>query len=327
MLVLTRTETLALADLPACVIAVREAFGAYGSGGSLGLSRVHVDGLAGGVFHLTAGGIHAGPDAGTVGLKLNGRFPPAGGVGAQRVAGVVLLCDAATGTPLALLDSMVVTSIRTAAVTAIVVDLLAREHASTALLVGAGRQGRGQIDALRASGRISHVAIFDLVPAQSGELADYARAAGLQAETVADVRSAAAASDVIVTITPAREPIVSAADISPGALVVALGADAPGKQELDVELLARARVVVDILEQAASSGELQHALATGVLAREDVHAELGQIVAGTRPGRTSDDEIFVFDGTGTALQDIAAARLLLDEARLRGLGIEIAIAS
>jgi ornithine cyclodeaminase/alanine dehydrogenase-like protein (mu-crystallin family) len=153
--------------------------------------------------------------------------------------------------------------------------------------------------------------------------AGYARELGLDAEAVDDVGAAARRSEVIVTITPARTPIVQADDVAPGTLVVALGADGPGKQELDPALLLRGLVVVDILEQAADSGDLQHALAAGLMRREDVHAELGQIVAGVRPGRSADDQTFVFDGTGTALQDVAAARLLVDEARRAGLGVDV----
>ena len=105
--------------------------------------------------------------------------------------------------------------------------------------------------------------------------------------------------------------------------MLALGADAPGKQELEPELLTEAFVVPDILEQAAESGELQHALGAGLMTREGVHAELGEILAGARHGRTDARQTFVFDGTGTALQDLAAATLLLEEARRRGVGLEV----
>jgi len=325
MLILTRSDTLALASLPACITAVGAVFQAHGSGGSLGLARIHIGGLGGGVFHLTAGGVELSDGNAAVSLKLNGRFPPLAAGTGQRVTGAILLSDAGTGQPIALLDSMVVTSLRTAAVTAVVVERLAKPDAESALLIGAGRQGRGQVDALRAGGRIDRLGVFDLDRSNAEELAEYATGLGLDAHVVDDIRAAARSSDVVVTITPARAPILGPTDVSPGTLVIALGADAPGKQELDPGLLAEARVVVDILEQAADSGELQHALAAGVLTREQVHAELGDILAGTRPGRTTSEETFVFDGTGTALQDIAAATLLVDEARRRGLGLEVAL--
>ncbi len=325
MLVLTRSETLELSDLLLpCIRAVRDAFSGYGSGQSLGLARVHLDGLDGGVFHLTAGGIRRA-DGGTIGLKLNGRFPPARGGAGQRVTGAILLSDAASGTPVALMDSMVVTGLRTAAVTAVVVEALGPTDAAQALLVGAGRQARGQVDALLATGRVTRLAVADAIPEQAHALAAYAAERGLDAAVAGDTRAAAAESDVVVTITPSRAPVLGAADVRRGALVVALGADGPGKQELDAELLARSHVVVDNLDQAAASGDLQHALAAGVMTREDVYAELGAILAGTVPGRTSDEQTFVFDGTGTALQDIAAASLLVAEAERRGLGLEVAL--
>jgi ornithine cyclodeaminase/alanine dehydrogenase-like protein (mu-crystallin family) len=326
VLILNRTETREVASLPACIDAVESAFAEYGRGNSLGMARVHLSGLDGGVFHLTAGGLAGEPD-GAVALKLNGRFPPPGGVGGQRVTGAILMSDAATGTPLALLDSMVVTSLRTAAVTAVVVRALARKGASSALLVGAGRQGKGQMEALAAVGGIDRLAVYDVVADSAEALAADARALGLDARAVDEVGSVAGDCDVVVTITPARAPVLRAADVSPGTLVVALGADGPGKQELEPELLAGALVVVDVVEQAADSGELQHALAAGLMTPADVHAELGAILAGTRPGRTSDDQIVVFDGTGTALQDLAAATLLVGEARRRGLGLEIDLAA
>ena len=326
MLVLRRPETLELSDLLVpCIEAVREAFVAYGSGRSLGMARLHVGGLEGGVFHLTVGGIRDETGGGTVGLKLNGRFPPTAGGHGQRVTGAILLSDATTGAPVALMDSMVVTGLRTAAVTTVVVEALARPGSLRALLVGAGRQGRGQVDALVATGRVAHLTVADLIPEQAEMVAAYAAQHGLEAAVATDPRAAVAETDVVVTITPSRGPLFGAGDISEGVVVVALGVDGPGKQELDPRLLARSLVVVDNLEQAAASGELQHALAAGVMTREQVYAELADLLAGTVAGRTSAKQTFVFDGTGTALQDIAAASLLAAEARRRGIGLEIAL--
>jgi alanine dehydrogenase len=325
VLILRRAETIELSDLLLpCIQAVREAFIAYGSGHSLGMARMHIDALEGGVFHLTAGGLRDG-DGGRVGLKLNGRFPPGPGGHGQRVTGAILLSDATTGTPVALMDSMVVTGLRTAAITAVVVEELARPDASRALLIGAGRQGRGQVDALVATGRIRWLAIADAIAEQAEVLARYAAERGLDARAVDDPRATAGEADVVVTITPSREPILGAGDVAGGAVVIALGADGPGKQELDPGLLAASLLVVDNLEQAAASGDLQHALAAGVITREQVHAELGDILAGTVAGRTSSEQTFVFDGTGTALQDIAAASLVATEAQRRGIGLELAL--
>lgn len=326
-MLLTRSDTVALADLRACVEAVRAAFRADGQERSLGGTRVHLEALQGGAFHLTAGGIAERADAGTVGIKLNGRFPALSADGCQRLAGLVVLSDAATGVPVAVLDSMVVTSLRTSALTAVVADELARDGSWGVLIVGAGRQGRGQVDALVATGRVSRLLVFARRRDQAESLAEYARASGLRARATEDLRRAASASQVIVTITSAREPLLGPDDVAPGTLVIALGSDAPGKQELDPALLVGARVVVDIVEQAVVYGELQHAIAAGLMTADDVHAELGEIIAGGRAGRTSSDEIFVFDATGTAMQDVASARLLVAAASRRGLGLQVALDS
>ncbi len=321
--ILTRGDTQGAIALADCIAAVERAFRLHGEGRSLAARRLHVPAVGGGAFHVTAGGLAPDGRGATFGVKINGRFPPPQPGGSQRLNGAVLLFDAADGRPLALLDSMVVTGIRTAAVTALVVRLLARADARRALLVGAGRQAHGQVEALAATGLVAELAVYDLVRERAEGVAGEARSLGIEAEVVGDPGAAAATSDVVVTVTPATAPILSAADIGPGRLVVALGADGPGKQELDPAILAQSKVVVDVLEQAAEQGELQHALALGLIGREDVHAKLGELVAGLVAGRTNAEETFVFDATGTAIQDVAAASLLLDVARERGLGIEL----
>jgi ornithine cyclodeaminase/alanine dehydrogenase-like protein (mu-crystallin family) len=128
---------------------------------------------------------------------------------------------------------------------------------------------------------------------------------------------------VCVTCTPARRAFLSRADVRAGTFVAAVGADSQGKQELEPALVASATLVVDLLEQCAEIGELQHALAAGLMKRTDVHAELADVVAGRRPGRTRADEITVFDSTGTALQDVAAAVVVYEKARATGRGLEV----
>src|SRR4029078_8194251 len=130
---------------------------------------------------------------------------------------------------------------------------------------------------------------------------------GVRASVATDLRAALRVGDVCVTCTPARRPLVFRSDVTPGAFVAAVGADSQGKQELEPALVASSTLVVDVLEQCAEIGELQHALAAGLMTREGVHAGLGDVVAGRRPGRTRQDEITVFDSSGTAIQDVAAA--------------------
>src|SRR6202035_3408358 len=140
-------------------------------------------------------------------------------------------------------------------------------------------------------------------------------------EVVEEARTALKNSDVCVACTPSRGPIVNAQDVAPGTFIAAVGADSPDKQELDPELLLRNKLVVDLLDQSAHVGELHHALDQG-MRREDVHAELGEIIVGKKTGRVSQDEIIVFDSTGTSLQDVASAAAVYEKALESGQGKE-----
>jgi ornithine cyclodeaminase/alanine dehydrogenase-like protein (mu-crystallin family) len=325
MLILTRSDTEGLLGLPAVIDAVEDAFALRGRGLALAASRFHVAAGSGGAFHVVAGGLAPPEGRTSFGIKANGHFPlPDGG---RQIRGAILLVDGDDGQPLALLDSRVVTGLRTAAVTAVAARRLARADARSALVVGAGRQAPGQVDALAAALPLERVSVYARDAAAADRVARHARGRGLDAEAVRDLRRAAAASDVIVTITTAGEPLLADADVPPGCFVAALGADGPGKQELDPALLGRSRVVVDVLAQAAAAGELAGALAAGAMRMEDVHAELGEVVVGVKPGRTRPDERFVFDSTGTALQDVAAGLLLVEAARAAGRGLELDLAS
>jgi len=201
---------------------------------------------------------------------------------------------------LAVMDSIEITILRTGAATAAAAKHLARPDSSTVTVCGCGLQGRIQ---LRALSRVLPLA--------------HAFAAGL--------RAAVSGSDVCVTCTPSRAPFLERAFLRPGTFVAAVGADSPDKQELDPAILASAKVVADVLDQCAAIGEIHHALAAGRIARADVHAELGEVVAGRKPGRTSAAEITVFDSTGTALQDVAAAALVYEKAARIGAGTPIAL--
>jgi ornithine cyclodeaminase/alanine dehydrogenase-like protein (mu-crystallin family) len=145
-------------------------------------------------------------------------------------------------------------------------------------------------------------------------------------DVVTDVGAAVAASEICVTSTTSTHPIVMAGMVRTGTFVAAVGADSPTKQEIDPGLLARSKLVADSIEQCAAIGDLHHALAAGVMTRDAVHAELGEIVAGLEPGRVSEDEIIVFDSTGTALQDVAAAALVYERAVAAGRGVRVELA-
>lgn len=320
-LLLSRRDTAGLVDLAATVEALTAAFAAHGRGDTLSPSRVHVAADGGG-FHVVVGGLATGdPPAFTT--KINASFEPGPGQGGVRLVGLVVLSDAATGAPLAVLDSGPLTTIRTAAVTTVALRTLAAPGVSELLVVGAGRQAADQLAAARlACPGLERARVWGAGRERREALATRWREEHPDLEVVAvdDLAAAVRTADAIVTVTPSRAPLVAAADERPGTTIVALGADAPGKQELEARLTATARVVCDVVAQCVAGGELGRAIEAGLVDTTHAVAELGQVVAGIRPGRTRADEVVVFDSTGTAMQDAAAAITLWRAAQARGLG-------
>jgi ornithine cyclodeaminase/alanine dehydrogenase-like protein (mu-crystallin family) len=236
----------------------------------------------------------------------------------------VVLADASTGEPLAVMDSASVTALRTGAATAVAAKFLARREARTATIVGCGVQGEIQLAAIAAILPLQRAWVLDTDHARAEALAVRAEASlGFHVEAGRDLRAALRDSDVCVTCTSSRRAFLTATDVAPGTFIAAVGADNRGKQELESALVASATLVVDVFEQCAEIGELQHALAAGLITRDRVHAELADVVAGRRPGRTRPDEITIFDSSGTALQDVAAAMVVYEKARAAGRGLEV----
>ncbi|HET6341457.1 MAG TPA: ornithine cyclodeaminase family protein, partial [Gemmatimonadota bacterium] len=226
----------------------------------------------------------------------------------------------ANGFPLAVMDSIEITIQRTAAATAVAAKWLAREDAATITICGCGAQASAQLAAVAAVRPIRRVLLYDIGRRRAENLAEEVGASGLEALPARDLRAAVGKSEVVVTCTPSTEPFLEIGDVAPGTFVAAVGADSEEKQELDARLVAASTLVVDHLEQCATIGELHHAIEAGLMTRADVHAELGQVVAGLRPGRRSADETVVFDSTGTALQDAALAGLVYERAVAREVG-------
>jgi ornithine cyclodeaminase/alanine dehydrogenase-like protein (mu-crystallin family) len=324
MLALTRRDVLDLLTLPTCIDAVERAFRLHAEGGTLGpgVLAVHAEG---GGFHIKAAGLRG--ERSWFAAKTNANFPDnPRRHGLPTIRGTVVLADATNGEPLAVMDSGSITTLRTAAATAVAAKFLARREARTVTVVGCGAQGESQLAAVAAVLPLERAWVLDTESARAEALAARARASlGISVEAGNDLRTALRASDVCVTCTPSRRAFVTAADVPPGAFIAAVGADNQGKQELEPTLLASATLVVDVLAQCAEIGELQHALAAGLMTREQVHAELGDVVAGRRAGRTRHDEITIFDSSGTALQDVAAAVAVYERARASGRGTEVTL--
>ena len=323
-LVLTRSDIQALLDIDACIDAVRDGFLAQASGHALpsGVVGTHVD--TGG-FHVKTSGLTSG--RGYFAAKVNANFPGnRSRHGLPTIQGVIALFDASNGTLLAVMDSSEITTLRTAAATAVAAGHLARGDSSTVTVVGCGVQGRSQLLALSRVRSITRAKAYDIDERASREFAEtMSRVIGCKVEAVEDYRAAARESDVIVTCTSARAPLLGRSDIRSGAFVAAVGADSEHKQELDPSLLASSKLIVDVLEQCATIGELHHALDAGLMRREDVHAELSDVVSGRMPGRESEAEVIVFDSTGTALEDVAAASLVYERALEAGMGTEVSL--
>ena len=238
-------------------------------------------------------------------------------------SGLVLVFDATTGFLAAVLfDNGYLTELRTGAAGALAADLLARRRVGKAAVIGAGSQARFQLEALALVRRPESVAVFSRTPARSAAYArEMERRIGIPVNVAGSAQAAVAGADVVITATPSRAPIVLAQWLGPGSHVTAVGADGPEKRELEPAVLARAdKVVVDRLDQCLRLGELHHAVEAGVLSAGDVWAELGELAAGIKPGRQSDDEITVADLTGVGIQDAAVANVVVAEALRRDVG-------
>jgi len=323
-LILTQADVQRLLGLDECIAAVEAAFRLHAEGRSLEPGVLGIRSRDG-AFHIKAAGLEL--DRLYFAVKTNGNFsanPQRRGLPA--IQGVIVLCDGEDGRPLAVMDSIEVTIRRTAAATAVAARRLARSDASVVTICGCGRQGREQLRALARVLPLRRAYAFDADAAASAAYArDLAAELGIDVTAVADHREAVGTSDVCVTCTPSRRPFLLRAQVKAGTFVAAVGADSPDKQELEPELMAAGVVVVDVLEQCATIGELHHALDAGVLTRDGVHAELADVVGGRKPGRRTPEEITIFDSTGTALEDVAAAAIVYERAVASGAGLDVVL--
>ena len=321
-LILTRSDVARLLDYDSCISAVEEAFRAFATGNVLtpGAIGTHV---AGGGFHVKTAGLKS-PRA-YYATKTNGNFPDNPATkGLPTIQGVISLHDADDGRLLAVMDSMEITTIRTAAASAVAAKYLAREDSRSALIIGCGNQGRSHLRALQRVRLLDKVVAFDRNSSMTGRFAEeMSEETGIDVAAAQDFAAESRRADIIVTTTPSKVAFLHAADVASGAFVAAVGADSETKHEIAPDLLASSTVVAAILEPSAAFGDLHHAIAAGVMTRDDVYADLGSIVSGAKQGRRSPEEIIVFDSTGTALQDVAAAALVYERASAAGRGLTI----
>lgn len=317
--ILTEADVAALLTIDDCIAAVEMVFRDYGEGRIAPPQSLGVHAPSG-TFHVKAA------VADVFAAKINANFPRnPQSFELPTIQGVIVVMDIERGSPLGILDSTLITTLRTAAASAVAAKHLALAVAHTMTIIGCGIQGQAHLEALLRVRPIAKAYAFDSDASASERFAQDMRARlGIDVAQTLSIAEAVRDSEIVVTSTPSRSPILGMEHRHAGLFIAAVGADNPEKQEIAPALLAQCRVVPDILEQAATMGDLHHALAAGAFTRADIHGELADVICGRVPGRQTDDEVFLFDSTGTALQDVVAASVALSRALERDVGVEVA---
>lgn len=307
-LLLIRSQVEGLLDMKEVIEAVESAFVALAEGGAVMPPKAYII--------LEKGDFRAMPSIlpGAVGLKWVNVHPGNRCSGLPTVMAVMIYSDPQTGYPLAVMDATAITAYRTGAAAAVAARYLARPESKSLGIIGAGSQAYTQIEAHMALYNIEEVRIFDLAPAAVDALVRNLPQYPLKNCSLEE----AAASDIVCTLTPVRTPFLKKEWIKPGAHINAVGADAEGKQELELPILKEAVVVVDDIVQAEKAGEINVPVSRGEYSTDEVYATLEEIVTEQKKGRTDDKTITVFDSTGIAIEDLAVAKLIYEKARMCG---------
>ncbi|WP_282028617.1 iminosuccinate reductase BhcD [Paracoccus marcusii] len=258
-----------------------------------------------------------------LGLKSGGFWPRNADKGLTNHQSTIFLFDADTGRCRAVVGGNLLTALRTAAASAVSIRHLARPDARVLGMIGAGHQSTFQLRAALDQRDFDRVVGWNLNPADLDRLAKVADERGIPFQAV-DLDQLGAQADVIITITSSFAPILQAAQVRPGTHLACMGTDTKGKQEVEAALLGKASVFTDEVAQSVTIGEAQHAVTQGLIAPDDI-TQIGAVINGDRPGRVSDDQITLFDGTGVGLQDLAVASAAVDLAVERGIAIAVQI--
>jgi alanine dehydrogenase len=246
--------------------------------------------------------------------------------GLPTVMATIILIDPRTGAPKAVMGGTLITALRTGAAGAIAAKYLAKPNPKTVGVVGAGTQARTQLMGLQAVFEtIEEVRVCDLNEKAASRYAKEMNCSQMNVCSVKKVEDATKGADIIVTATPSRKPLVSADWVDTGTHINCIGADAPGKQELDPKILVKSKIVVDDWEQSCHGGEINVPYAKGIIKKEDVWGDICEIVAGLKQGRTSTEEITVFASTGLAIQDTATANIAYRKALKEKIGKQVEI--
>jgi alanine dehydrogenase len=311
---LSQRDVARVLDMPTTIRVVREAFKAMARGQTVMPPKVYLP-LPGGSDFRAMPAYLAAPAA--CGMKWVNVHPGNHHLGLPTVMALIAINDPATGVPLAVMDGLLITKLRTAASAAVAAQALARRESRVVGLIGCGAQADAQLAALAELFRLSRVKVWGRQMHEARYFCGRARRTWPRIifEPCGSIERCVRDTDLIVTITPSTRPLVKRAWLAPGTHINAVGADAPGKQELDPRILREAVVVVDEYQQAIHGGELNVPVRKGLYDPRRIRGSLGEILLGRRKGRRSSTELTVFDSTGLAIHDVAVGAAVVRRAR------------
>ena len=305
-------EVLSLLRLEECIEAVENAFKQYAEGKTSEPGVLAMHQRQGG-FHIKAGSMDLSQPYFVA--KVNGNFPSNRSLyNLPTIQGLIMLANADNGEVLAIMDSIQITILRTGAATTVAAKYLSVKDASTATIIGCGIQGRISLRMLMKVRPIKKVYIYDRDPGQQENFVKDLEDVKVDIQPVQNIAVGLKYSDICVTCTTSTKGFLKNEDILPGTFIAAVGADNESKQELDPRLLSNNIVVTDVTKQCSKIGELHHAIDEGLMTVENVYAELGEIIAGIKKPPSLEKQMVIFDSTGMALQDVAAAAVVYERA-------------
>ena len=259
--------------------------------------------------------------------KLNVNLPENARLrGLPTIQGIVVVSDAKDGRPLAVMDSIALTGIRTAATAALAAQYGARKDPTRAAIIGCGAQAKYQLEAMCSAFALRMVRVFDIEKSRAEAFAAKHSNSDCTVTVASSIREAVDESDICIACTTSKSPVLTEDLDLKGCFIAAVGADNPEKHEIAPGLMRRARILVDDVEACASGGDLSHALRAGAVSKDLVHADLAELSAGRKQGRLSADELVIFDSSGSGVQDVAAAWAAYQEAARLGMGLRFDLA-
>jgi len=322
-LILNRSEIKRLVNIREAIKATEEAFKEYGRSRVLMPAKIylHLDKYCGDFRAMPA--FVEKLDKCT--LKWVSVYPNNRKFSLPAVMAINILSDPRNGFPLCIMDGTCSTGLRTGAAGGVAAKYLARPDSRVVAIIGAGAQARTQLASILEIFKIREVKVWDRNPAAAKKFIKDMKRPKLTLNVAKTIKECVSDSDIIVTTTPARKPLLKLQWLKKDAHINAIGADAKGKQELELAILKKAKVIVDSWEQASHSGEINVAVKKGAIRKKNIYADIGQIVSGKKRGRTKKDKITVFDSTGLGIQDVAISNLIYKVALKKRVGRKIRI--